>query len=353
MAKRQSRESPEVRDFILRTIPDHPSAVGAMAAEKFGLSRTAVARYLQRLKQQGLVRSEGKTSARTHTLVPLSNIRELIAVTPDMSESDVWLRRIEPHIRDLPRNIESICQYGFTEMFNNVIDHSGSPDATIGYRQDHAVIELSVVDHGVGIFEKIQKDFDLPDPRAALLELSKGKLTSDRSRHSGEGIFFTSRMFSQFTILSGHLRYSRNVEDDRGLLIETEDREASTKGTRVTMRIATDAAWTAKEIFDKYQNEDLDFAKTQVPLSLLKYGHEQLVSRSQAKRVLARFDRFEEVLLDFQGVNEIGQAFADEIFRVFAQQNPQIKIRVRNASRDVQRMIKHAQTTDPSGPEAF
>jgi len=33
--------------------------------------------------------------------------------------------------------------------------------------------------------------------------LAKGKLTTDPKRHSGEGIFFSSRMFDEFDILSG------------------------------------------------------------------------------------------------------------------------------------------------------
>ena len=37
-----------------------------------------------------------------------------------------------------------------------------------------------------------------------------------------------------------------------------------------------------------------------------------LVARSQAKRLLERFDRFEEVVLDFDGVRQVGQGFADE-----------------------------------------
>lgn len=88
------------------------------------------------------------------------------------------------------------------------------------------------------------------------------------------------------------------------------------------------------------------FSKTHVPLRLAQYDREQLVSRSQARRVLARFDRFAEALLDFNGVNFIGQAFADEIFRVFAKKHPEIKIVPINACRQVQQMIEMAQ--DPA-----
>src|SRR5271156_6270298 len=73
-----------------------------------------------------------------------------------------------------------------------------------------------------------------------------------------------------------------------------------------------------------------------------RYGHDRLVSRSQARRVLARFDRFREVLLDFSGVEFIGQAFADEIFRVFATAHPEIKLIAIQANEPVDRMIRRA-----------
>ncbi|MEE8469856.1 MAG: STAS-like domain-containing protein, partial [Dehalococcoidia bacterium] len=63
-------------------------------------------------------------------------------------------------------------------------------------------------------------------------------------------------------------------------------------------------------------------------------------SRSQAKRVLARFDRFKEIMLDFDQVEFIGQAFADEIFRVFKNAHPDIKIFPIGANEDVEKMIE-------------
>ncbi len=35
-----------------------------------------------------------------------------------------------------------------------------------------------------------------------------------------------------------------------------------------------------------------------------------------------RFERFQTVVLDFTGVEEIGQDFADEVFRVFQRAHP-------------------------------
>jgi hypothetical protein len=225
---------------------------------------------------------------------------------------------------------------------NNVIDHSVSDDALISFEQSHRRISIIIKDSGVGIFAKIQKDFDLPDPRSALLELSKGKLTSDKARHTGEGIFFTSRMFDNFQISSGNLIYRRLRTGGDEWLMEVDDVADPHQGTAASMKISTDADWTTKQIFAQYEGDHMRFRRTHVPIALGNYPGEQLVSRSQAKRILARFEEFSEVLLDFQDVEEIGPAFADEIFRVFRNQHPEIKIIAIRAEPDVQNTIDRA-----------
>ena len=75
---------------------------------------------------------------------------------------------------------------------------------------------------------------------------------------------------------------------------------------------------------------------------LLCSAGENVVSRSQAKRLLVGSERFEEVMLDFEGVPEIGQAFSDEVFRVFKNQHPGTRIAWTRACPDVERMIQRA-----------
>ena len=65
------------------------------------------------------------------------------------------------------------------------------------------------------------------------------------------------------------------------------------------------------------------------------------VSRSQAKRVCARLERFREVVLDFSDISWAGQGFMHEIFVVFAKRNPDIKITPVNMSEDIQNMLGH------------
>ena len=114
-------------------------------------------------------------------------------------------------------------------------------------------------------------------------------------------------------------------------------------GTSVFMKLKNNTARTAKKVFDDYtSDDDYGFTKTIVPVRLAQYGHEKLVSRSQAKRLLAGIDRFKIVIFDFEGVETIGQSFADEVLRVFQLKHQEIEIHYVNAATEVEQMIKRA-----------
>lgn len=109
------------------------------------------------------------------------------------------------------------------------------------------------------------------------------------------------------------------------------------------MRISLDSTRTPAGVFDQYTSgDDLGFTRTHVPIRIAQYEGEKLVSRSQAKKILARFDRFKEILLDFSGVESIGHSFADKIFRVFRLQHPEIEIFHVCTTPDVRRAIERA-----------
>jgi anti-sigma regulatory factor (Ser/Thr protein kinase) len=345
------RQNPAVREFILRNVRTHPADIAAVTAARYELSRPAVAGYIKRLINEGLIDATGSTRDRRYKAHDLVLVDFEVRLTPGLSENAIWQARVIPHIKDVPENVINICQYGFTEMFNNTVDHSASYFAHVIYRQTYAHINMQVLDTGIGIFQKLQNQFHLHDPRQALLELSKGRLTSDPTHHTGHGIFFTSRMFDEFSIYSGNLLYNRIRQEDDDWLVEGRDLPENVAGTRVEMTISTNATWTTRDVFDRYQDDPVGFRRTHVPIALGKYPGEQLVSRSQAKRVLARVDRFSEVLLDFQGVQDIGPAFADEIFRVFRNAHPDIAIVAVRANERVTRMInvaREAQITPPT-----
>ena len=52
------------------------------------------------------------------------------------------------------------------------------------------------------------------------------------------------------------------------------------------------------------------------------------------------------MILDFDQVPTIGQAFADELFRVFANQHPEIELVPENANEPVRFMIGRVQQSE-------
>lgn len=348
MAKRITKRGRAVRDFILRNVENNQSDIGKLVQKQFGVSRQSASKYLNDLISDGLIEGKGNTRARKYNLRLLSEDSFEINISPDVQEDLVWRNTVRPLLEPfMASNVLGICHHGFTEMLNNVVDHSESHTALISVSRTAVNVEIMVKDFGIGIFQKIQQDFGLNDPRHALLELSKGKLTSDRSKHSGEGIFFTSRMFDYFSIRSRRLYFTRTNTAGDWLIEADEDPDYPQEGTCVMMEIDFNSPRLIQDVFDRYASEfdDHGFTKTHVPIKLGLYEDDQLISRSAAKRLLARVNDFREVLLDFQGVASIGQTFADEVFRVFASEHPEVHLFVINTNPDIDRMIQRAKNT--------
>jgi anti-sigma regulatory factor (Ser/Thr protein kinase) len=244
---------------------------------------------------------------------------------------------------DQPENVMDIWQYGFTEMFNNAKDHSGGSQIEVLIQRTATTTEMAIIDNGVGIFRKIQTAMNLLDERHAVFELAKGKLTTDPARHSGEGVFFTSRMFDSFDILSTGTYFSHEYGKDWDWVAE---RTASEKArTSVWLKLNNHTSRTPAKVFDQFSSGDnYGFNKTMVPVSLAQYGNDKLISRSQARRVVARIDLFKVVIFNFKDVPTIGQAFADEIFRVFAREHPGMELSISHANSEIKRMVARAQS---------
>ena len=111
----------------------------------------------------------------------------------------------------------------------------------------------------------------------------------------------------------------------------------------VQYRLKLDTFIQIKQIFDSFTSgDDYGFTKTILPVRLTQYGDDKLVSRSQAKRLLVRVEKFKTVIFDFDEVETIGQAFADEIFRVFKLQQPTMELIYLKANEQVTQMITRA-----------
>lgn len=329
----------DVRRFILDHVEKHPHDVSKLAAKHFDITRQAVNKHLQKLTGEHALAESGNTRNRAYKLVPLSKWDKTYLTGPGITESGVWATDIRPLLEHLPANVLGIWHYCFTEMFNNAIDHSSCTAINAVISKTATNTEILLYDNGIGIFKKIQTALDLLDERHAVLELAKGKFTTDPQSHTGEGIFFSSRMFDKFVIYSGRVYFSHDFGIDEDWILDGEEQP----GTYVKMKLSNHTARTTTRIFDQFTSgDDYGFNKTIVPVELAQYGDDRLISRSQAKRLLARVELFKIVVFDFSRVELVGQAFADEIFRVFANAHPAIELLSIHANSAVKRMIERA-----------
>lgn len=333
----------DIRRFILENVEKDGSHIGKLTSDHFHITRQAASKHLKKLRLEGALGERGQTRNRAYTLAPQMEWGREYQITDDLEEHLVWSDDIKPALGQLPDNVMDIWQYGFTEMLNNAKDHSDGHNITVLLRKTSVSTEMMIIDNGIGIFRKIQSSLKLLDERHAIFELAKGKLTTDPKRHTGEGIFFTSRMFDSFDILSGGVAFSHEYGKEEDWILE---RAKPNAGTAVWLKLNNHTSRTLKKVFDKFTSgEDVSFSKTIVPVKLAQYGNDKLVSRSQAKRVLARVELFKTVMFDFTDVPTIGQAFADEIFRVFAHEHPEIEILAIKTNSEVKRMIDRAKNS--------
>lgn len=327
-----------IRQYIIDNVDINRRSIAADTAKKFKVTRQAVNKHIRLLVADGKLVSEGTTRNKEYSLAVIVKESFRHKLDGKIEEHIIWANDVGKFFADLPNHLNEIWHYGFTEMLNNAIDHSSGSCVYITVTKTAAGIGLSIDDNGVGIFKKIKDEIGLSDERQAVLELSKGKLTTDPDNHSGQGIFFTSRMFDQFVIISGDVHFSHYDHQENDWIWS---REGKDDGTFIWMQLNNNSKATMERVFNKFSTKGTaDFDKTIVPVQLAKTSKENLVSRSQAKRVLARLDKFNTVIFDFENVDIIGQAFADEVFRVFNFRYPNTKVLQVNANKKVKAMIE-------------
>lgn len=321
---------------LLEVVKENPTQTAEAIANTLSITRQSASRKLKGWVDSNLLTVSGRGRSTRYELVEQVDTFHF-NLSDELDEFDAYTQTLAPKLQGLNKNVLEIFQYGFTEMFNNAIDHSCGTQIIVEIRQTPISTFVSITDDGLGIFEKIQKAFDLVDIRQSIFELSKGKLTTDKKNHTGEGIFFSSKVFDFFCINSKGWTFVHNA----GIVdVMYEHDIEHIEGTKVMFELAHSSTKRTKEVFDQFAMPDeYAFATTLVPVNLAKHEGEFLMSRSQAKRLVARFEHFQKVILDFQDVTSIGQGFADQIFRVYQNEHPNVQLFVINATEDIKDMI--------------
>lgn len=316
------------------------------AAKEVGLS----VGWLRQLTDQGRVSFQ--TTAGGHRRFDLETLKRELEREPapevithslqGLDEEEVW-KEVLAKTDDIPPTVKSILYHGVTEMVNNAIDHSSGSQTQVSYTDNGQDIEVIVSDDGVGAFRHLSEHFNLPGAEYALVEVTKGKRTSAPDKHAGEGLFFTLRMMDEARVEANGLSVWAQT-DTEGNTEFAEGTSRVQEGTVVTLRIARDTTRRIADVFSKFAPIDDEtgsgtFVETSVPLHLVRVTG-GFVARSEAKRLAAGLEKHAHAEIDFSQHEVVGQGFADELFRVWAKQNPQTVLSVRGANPVVRMMIQ-------------
>ena len=319
--------------YLLEKIKQGKENISRTVSEEFGINQATVHSYLNELMNSGVIR---RVKRGEYTLVVSEYEYTLHRSEGDLdTDTYAFERCLKEHIADLPQNVRGIWAYAFSTMVNNVMDHSEAETMRVIIRRDYLDTQALILDDGIGIFEKIRSHFRMKSLDEAIQELFKGKLTTDEKNHSGEGIFFTSKLMDEFFILSDGKVFTNNRYD----VSQVFDLPEMAGGTGVFMQLSNFTTKNSQEVFDMFSNVDGGFTKTRIPIKNMFDADP--VSRSQAKRVCNGLNRFREVEIDFSGVDWMGQGFAHQIFVVFQNEHPEIRLIPINMSNGVARMYAH------------
>jgi anti-sigma regulatory factor (Ser/Thr protein kinase) len=234
-----------------------------------------------------------------------------------LAEHEVWRRLVADLSLDTATNAGRISAYGFMEMLNNAIDHSDGHQVVVTVWITPESWRFEIRDDGVGAFSRLRTGLGLGSEFESVQELSKGKRTTDPARHTGEGIFFTSKVMDLFQVTSGGVRWTvDNIRGDVAL-----GTVPVAEGTIVTCQIDPSTDRELRSVFLEF-TRDHAFVRTRPVVKLFEIGT-TFVSRSEARRLLDGLERdFETVEVDFAGVEDVGQGFVDELLRVWPNANP-------------------------------
>ena len=304
------------------------------------VSSATAHRLLHAMVVGEVLERRGKGPAARYSLRPVRRRFRL----PGLEEDRVWgevadrVARIRPLAPDEARSL----RYAATEVINNAVEHSGGSrvEVRVEFRAAGATV-ATVRDDGVGVFHRLCEDFGFATPHDAIVQLEKGKLTSNPAQHSGEGLFFSSKAVAGFRLESQGVAWVvDNLAEDSAVA-----KGADLRGTQVVLEVLRGHTPRLEDVFRAYTDpQTLAFTRTRATIRLSTLGT-ALVSRSEARRLVEGLTKFADVILDFGGVELVGQGFCDEVFRVYARAHPEIALEPIGMNEPVAFMVARARAT--------
>ena len=147
-----------IKQYLLEKITSNDSSPTKTVAETCNINLSTVHSYIKELISDNIIR---KIKRGQYELVSQNYTYTLSRKNGDLQDDMYALAHcLSPHISHLAQNVQDIWSYVFSEMINNVMDHSAAEIAKIIIIQDYLKTEVVIFDNGVGIFEKIKDHFN-------------------------------------------------------------------------------------------------------------------------------------------------------------------------------------------------
>ena len=214
------------KDLILREVQKRGLVKTSDLAGIFDVSRQYASKLISEIVRDGLLVRVGSTGHAFYMT------KEYLEKHPDLSphhySKTLTNKGLEEHkifldiqnnftpLREFKENIKSIFEYAFSEMLNNAIEHSKSKKIKFSLDIEGDVLSFVIDDYGIGAFRNIMDTRKLNSPIEAIQDLLKGKTTTAPTMHSGEGIFFTSKIGDEFSLDSYGYQFS--AEDRKSVV---------------------------------------------------------------------------------------------------------------------------------------
>lgn len=329
--------------WITEAAVRHGDELPAHLMERLSVSRRRAVLVLRKLVAMQWLQSLGTPRKPQFRPGPLRQVVHRYPLA-GLQEDLPWRLDFAPFF-ELPVSVSRMAQHAFTELLNNAIDHSGGQQVTVSMRQTPLQLQLLISDDGCGVFNRIEQSFQIADPALAMLELSKGKLTSAPDRHSGHGLFFTSRLADVFDLHANQSAFQSRAWEARRW---RSGKPASRVGTSIYLAITLDTPRTLDAVLRAHSADaaSYGFERTSVPLHLIAGSGQALASRADAKRVAARLSSFRCAEIDFEGISDVGHGFADELFRVFQREHPALELAPLHMAPQVAAMVAAVHATN-------
>jgi hypothetical protein len=342
----KGKDPSRIPEAIGQLLSANDSVTSGEVAKVAGVTRQAASVWLRAMVEHGILVHEGTGRGGRYRKVatlayryPLGGLREDEVWSNEFAE----IKRRDPVVLD-NSNVGSILNFAFTEMLNNAIDHSKGQRVDVRWFITDEMIAFEVEDDGVGVFRNVRDERDLDDDVDAIGELAKGKQTTAPIEHSGLGIYFTSRMVSRFVLSSGTFVWTvDSPREDQAIGSLPVERT----GTFVRCEVDSDTQVVPSDVFRSFAPLETGFNRSTVRVSLFEKG--VFVSRSEAKRMGAQLEMFDEVEIDFAGVEQVGQGFIDELFRVWQNAHPGTRLVPINTNQAVVALFRMSGITVPRG----